>query len=302
MGFQVLLVTGTHGNEINGPWFFQQWDKNPELINNYGIKFFKVIGNPDALQVGLRYLDKDLNRSFSSDLICSDDIKEKEVIRARELLNEYGEKGMHPCEIVIDIHSTTAAMGSSLVVYGRRPADLALAALIQSHLGLPIYLHEGDPIQKGFLVESWPCGFVIEIGPAPQTLLQAKTVLQTQLALEVCLQKISQASLRKAVYPNHLVVHIHQESIDYPRDLNGNIDAYLHDECQGQDWKPLEKGSPLFQFPNGEVVRYEGDNSLVPVFINEAAYQEKNIAMSLTKKEVWPFLDEWKMAFEEIIN
>ena len=40
MQLQVLLVAGTHGNEINGIWLFEQWEKSPFLINTNGIKTF----------------------------------------------------------------------------------------------------------------------------------------------------------------------------------------------------------------------------------------------------------------------
>ncbi len=75
-------------------------------------------------------------------------------IRARRLLAEHGPRGGRPCTVVFDLHSTTSAMGNSLVLYGRRPADLALAAALQARLGLPIYLHEADDSQTGFLVET----------------------------------------------------------------------------------------------------------------------------------------------------
>ena len=70
-GLQVLLIAGTHGNEINAPWLFTQWDKNPGLINDQGLRLVKVIGNPEALKVCKRYLHSDLNRSFRSDLLSS---------------------------------------------------------------------------------------------------------------------------------------------------------------------------------------------------------------------------------------
>ena len=40
----------------------------------------------------------------------------------------------------------------------------------------------------------------------------------------------------------------------------------------------------------------------VPVFINEAAYMEKNIAMSLTKRELWDFEENWKRSLIELVN
>ncbi|MFL0742564.1 MAG: aspartoacylase, partial [Prochlorococcus sp.] len=40
----------------------------------------------------------------------------------------------------------------------------------------------------------------------------------------------------------------------------------------------------------------------VPVFINEAAYFEKHIAMSLTSREVWPLAREWKGALQQLVG
>ncbi|MDP6171155.1 MAG: aspartoacylase [Prochlorococcaceae cyanobacterium ETNP2_MAG_10] len=300
--FQVLLVAGTHGNEINAPWLFEQWSETPELINTHAVQLVQVIGNPAALELGRRYLDRDLNRSFRLDLLSSSSSSDREVDRAKELLRLYGPQGDKPCQIAIDLHSTTAAMGNCLVVYGRRSADLALAALIQARLGLPIYLHEGDQDQQGFLVEGWPCGLVIEIGPVPQSLLQACIVEQTRLALEACLESLGKVSSGLLSYPDHLVVHRHLGSLDLPRDASGRPAAIVHPQLQGGDWRPLKAGTPLFLRHDGEVLRFEGQEFSVPVFINEAAYFEKHIAMSLTSREVWPLAREWKGALQQLVG
>ncbi len=287
---QVLLVAGTHGNEINAPWLIDQWAKSPDLIETNGVKVTWVIGNPAARKEGKRYLDSDLNRSFSNDFSSLND---RELLRANELSSTYGPKGTNPCQIALDFHSTTSAMGSSVVVYGRRPSDLGLASLIQARLGLPIYLHEGDQSQTGFLVESWPCGLVIEIGPVSQSLLHSRIVRQTQIVLETCLELIAKASSGLLNYPDRLVIHKHLGSIDFPRDLSRHPSATIHPQLQGADWKPIKKGSPLFLSADGDVVSYQGNDSPIPVFINEAAYAEKNIAMSLTKREVLRFEKGW---------
>ena len=60
----VLVVAGTHGNEVNAPWLLQQWQANPDLINAAGLAVQKVIGNPEALRRRCRYVDRDLNRCF----------------------------------------------------------------------------------------------------------------------------------------------------------------------------------------------------------------------------------------------
>ncbi len=300
--FQLLVVAGTHGNEINAPWLMDKWAVHPELLNTNGLRVAGVIGNPQALKVSSRYIDRDLNRSFCSVLLDDPSAQDHEVLRARELLDLYGPKGLNPCQIAIDLHSTTSCMGSSIVVYGRRPADLALVALIQARLGIPIYLHEGDETQQGFLVESWPCGFVIEIGPVPQGLLQANIVEKSRLVLEASFDEISKIKSGIARFPKQLIVYRHLGSLDFPRDVKGHVQACLHPEIQGKDWQPITQGTPLFLKPDGEIIPFDGNNFPVPVFINEAAYVEKQIAMSLTEKETIAIESEYKRDLKELVR
>ena len=298
----VLLVAGTHGNEINGIWLFEQWEKSPFLINTHGIKIYKVIGNPEAKKAGKRYIHNDLNRSFREESFLSNNSSNIEGIRANQLVQIYGNKGENSCQIVLDFHTTTASMGSCLVVYGRRDTDLALAGLLQNKLGLPVYLHESDKKQTGFLVESWPCGIVIEIGPIGQGLLNSRIISQTKLILENFLEQIKDVNNLNLFFPNKLIVHRHIKSIDFPRDEDGNINAFVHPLRQSKDWYPLKKDDELFYKLNGEIIKYEENESYIPVFINEAAYMEKNIAMSLTKREIWHFEDNWKRSLLELVH
>ena len=68
----VLVVAGTHGNEVNAPWLLQQWQANPDLIDAAGLLVQRVIGNPEALHRRCRYVDRDLNRCFLCLLYTSD--------------------------------------------------------------------------------------------------------------------------------------------------------------------------------------------------------------------------------------
>ena len=301
MQLQVLLVAGTHGNEINGIWLFEQWDKLPFLINTHGIKTHKVIGNPEAKKACKRYINSDLNRSFIEESFSSINHSNIEAKRAHQLVQLYGNKGENPCQIVLDFHTTTAAMGSCLVVYGRRNNDLALAGLIQNKLGLPIYLHESDKEQTGFLVESWPCGLVIEIGPVGQGLLNSRIISQTKLILENLLEQIQNVNNLNLFFPDKLIIHRHVKSIDYPRDEEGNINGFVHPLRQGRDWYPLKKNDELFYLLNGEIIKFDENEKYIPVFINEAAYMEKKIAMSFTKREVWDFDDKWGESLIELV-
>lgn len=309
---RVLVVAGTHGNEINAPWLIDQWERDPALIRSCGLEVETVIGNPAARAQGRRYLDRDLNRSFRPDLLSAaassaatlaDGVGavDREMDRALDLLNRYGLHGPQSCDVVIDLHSTTASMGSSLVVYDRRPADLAFAAAVQQRLGLPVYLHEADHTQEGFLVKRWPCGLVIEIGPVPQMVLDASTLEQTRLCLQACLEVLAEAHRGELRCPPALVVHRHLGSLDLPRDATGQPEACLHPERQGKDWIPLVEGDPLFLKPDGQVIRYHGPDGQVPVFINEAAYGEKGIALSLTVRETWPLTPQASEALSAVL-
>ena len=298
---QILLVAGTHGNELNAPWLFDQWAASPDLIDKQDLQVFSIIGNPLARKKCVRYIDFDLNRSFTNYIISSSKSNSIEALRAKEIFNHYGPKGKNPCQIALDFHTTTSSMGSSLVVYGRRPADLALASLIQLRLGLPIYLHEGDNNQNGFLVEAWPCGLVVEIGPVPQGLIDNQIVNKNLLILRTLIDEIRKLKLGLAKFPDKITIHKHLYSIDYPRDKDGCISALIHPSLRNKDWRMIKKGQPLFIdiYGNEQFINFE--DSSVPVFINEASYAEKNIAMSLTKKEVWAFNDKWINSIQSLI-
>ena len=298
---QVLLVAGTHGNELNASWLFDQWDQNENLVNTNGITLFRVIGNPEARKFCKRYIDRDLNRSFHKNLMQSKPLNDKEVRRANELLKTYGPLGENPCQIVFDFHSTTSGMGTCLVVYGRRPKDLALAALIQNRLGLSIYLHEGDPIQNGFLVESWPCGLVVEIGPVPQGLLNQRTILQTKITLETCLEELEKVSQCKEFFPDYIIIHKHLKNIDFPKNDKGEITFFIHRSLQNKDWLPLNYGDPLFENLQGDVITNLSKETVVPLFINEAAYVEKNISMAFTRRDVLNFDKSWGDELRDLV-
>ncbi len=304
---RVLVVAATHGNERNAPWLLESWRQNPSGLASQGLELALEIGNPAAYAANRRYLDRDLNRSFSADLLADASRPEREIGRARELLAQVGPDGAQPCSVVIDLHSTTSAMGNSLVVYGRRPTDLAFAAGIQGRLGLPIYLHEADAAQTGFLVERWPCGLVIEVGPVAQGVVDSTICRQTQLGVEACLAVIAEALQGTLRLPRRLVVHRHRGSVDVPREADGSPAGCVDRQRQGRDWQPIRAGDPLFRHRHGRPIRYEpcaelAEQPVWPVFINEAAYGEKGIALSLTSREIWPVEPGWGEALTALLQ
>ena len=60
---RILIVSGTHGNEINPIWAVKQFNKEENSLN-HSIEYEYIIGNPIAYEKACRYIDADLNRSF----------------------------------------------------------------------------------------------------------------------------------------------------------------------------------------------------------------------------------------------
>ena len=297
---RILIVSGTHGNEINPIWAVKRFNKEENSFKNV-IDYEFIIGNPIAYEKGCRYIDADLNRSFK-DGRNNDQDKNSfyEINRAKFLVDQFGIKGSNPCQIAIDLHTTTANMGTSIVMYGRRFKDFCLAALLQNKFGLPIYLHEKDKNQTGFLVEAWPCGLVIEIGAVAQNFYDQNIINRFLIIIRSLREEIDKLKKNLIELPKELIVHVHQGSIDYPRDEKGNIDGLIHPERINQDWKLIKKGDPLFLDSQGVIHKYDGDQFIWPVFIGEVAYKEKKIAMSYTKKEVICSNNQWVHEFENL--
>ena len=289
-----LIVSGTHGNELN-PIMAVNKFKNSISASQY--KYFEfIVGNPLACKKGLRYLDIDLNRSFDLERSrLNPDFYE--IKRAQEILNEYGPDSSKECQIVLDLHTTTSSMGTSIVMYGRRKKDFYLAAILQSKLGLPIYLHEKDPQQTGFLVEAWPSGLVIEIGPVAQNHYDPIIVERFLIILNFLEDLLNGISNNNFCLPDEINVFVHQYSIDYPRDKDGNISSLIHPERVMQDWIQIKNGDPLFLDEVDKNINYISRDNVYPVFIGEAAYKEKKIAMSFTKKEKIICSKDWIKEF-----
>jgi aspartoacylase len=104
-----------------------------------------------------------------------------------------------------------------------------------------------------------------------------------------------------------LLVHRHLGSLDLPRHTDGTPVACLHPERQHRDWRPIAAGDPLFLDPGGAVIPYRpvaelempaAQGQVVPVFINEAAYGEKGIALSLTQRQALQCEPSWSEALE----
>lgn len=284
---RAVVVGGTHGNEWTGAYLVRHWQKHPAVLAREGLEVEALLSNPKAFAIARRYHDKDLNRCFSETVLAGADGYEPQ--RAAELKGPL--LGGHaPAEVAIfDLHTTTAAMGKSLVISKLSAFNVALCAWLKRRdHDVHIYRWVESGEDPGFLCSIADGGFSIEVGPVANAVLDATMLAWTADLVSACLDFTAHwadPAFQEAQQGEQVVVHTHAAHVDYPRDDDGLPSAYVHPELMGTDFHPLEAGAPLFVGFDGEVTTYDGPEGRVPVFINECAYYEKGIAMTLTEPE-----------------
>jgi aspartoacylase len=126
---RVLVVGGTHGNELTGAYLIKKWSQYPDLIQRLTFETMTLLANPQALAQVSRYVDADLNRCFRQSDLQNKTLSGYEAKRAIVINHQFGRQGKTPVDVVLDLHSTTAAMGLTFIVYPH-PFNLRLAAYI----------------------------------------------------------------------------------------------------------------------------------------------------------------------------
>lgn len=296
----VAILGGTHGNELTGAWLLERWRREGTPIQRPSFRTHLLLANPKALQQVRRYVDQDLNRSFDAgasrtDMARTDRFettpgaRNYEQERAAVLQGQLETFRVIPDGVLIDLHNTTANMGVSLIFVNQSPFNLKLAAWVQKRLPeVRVYLWLDEHLPRRSASSLVERGITVEVGPVANGIVRGDLFWKTERAVECVLDFIAAYNAGEIAFDgsDELELFVHVESVDFPRDERDRIRGFVHEELQDRDYQPLSVGAPLFQTLDGEVIRYQGPEGLCPVFINEAAYYEKRIAFSLTRREV----------------
>lgn len=284
----IAITGGTHGNEFTGVYLVKKWQKSPELIQRSSFKTITKLMNRRAIKEVRRYVDQDLNRSFGMHDLADETLETYEAKLAKTLNEELGKKGSENpnVDFIVDLHTTTANMGLSIVV--SNPSTItwrAIAYLSKMEPALKVYRWQGD-IENSFVDSMAPHGFAIEVGAVPQGVLRADLFLQTEALIYHLLDYIEKENSGEDLgLDSTLAIYDHDILVDYPRDEDGDIIAMVHQERQDKDFTLIKQGDPLFLTLENETIEYEGEERYT-IFINEAAYYEKGFAMTLAQKRV----------------
>jgi aspartoacylase len=284
-GKTVMILGGTHGNEFTGAYLAQYWLKNAYKVQRSSFETQVLFANQKAFKAVRRYIDRDLNRSCSHSLLGSDSSSHEQSL-AQELNSLIGPKADNSknSDFVIDLHTTTANMGVSLVISNENELTwLAATYLTEQFPDLKIYRWQGDE-EDAFVDSLGSDGFAIEVGAIAQGVLRADIYKQTEKVVYKLLNFLELYNNSIVDMDRKVTIYDHVKLVDYPRDNKGELLAMIHPNRQDMDFKEINKGDEMFLTFDGQSIVYDADESLYGLFINEAAYYEKGFAMCLARK------------------
>ncbi|MDJ0619419.1 MAG: aspartoacylase [Calothrix sp. MO_192.B10] len=285
---QVAIVGGTHGNELTGAYLVNKFANSPHLIQRQSFTTMTMLANPQAFKLVRRYVEKDLNRCFINDDLQNTNLKTIEEKRAKEINHILGPKGHSKVDFILDLHSTSANMGLSIILVNQELFNLRVAAYLSAiEPSVKIYSWTEPGQENSFLNSLCDRGFSIEVGPVAPGSLNATIFQKTEQLIYQMLDYLDADNQgNSGTGTNTINIYEHLRVVDYPKNSVGEIEAMIHPQLQGRDYEPLNPGDPMFITFDGQTIFYEGKDTVYPLFINEVAYYEKGIAMCLTQKKI----------------
>ncbi|BAY07064.1 aspartoacylase [Calothrix sp. NIES-2098] len=282
---RVVIVGGTHGNELTGIYLVKKFERSPHLIQRSSFESLTMIGNPKAYAIGKRYVDTDLNRCFLRQDLENPNLSSYEAQQAKIIYQTFGSQGSQQADFVIDLHSSTANMGLSIILSNENLLNLQLAAYLTTiNSKVKILYSTSRNQERPHLDSICEFGCTLEVGAVAQNVLDAALFQETEEIVRAILDYLAAYNQGNSPDGKETISVYHSiQTIDYPRNELGEIQAMIHPQLQFQDYQPLDPGEPIFLTFEGKEIVYEGDSTVYPVFINEAAYYEKGIAMCITQ-------------------
>ena len=288
---RIAVVGGTHGNELTGAYLIKYFEQHPELLQRSSLETLTIFGNPQAFAAGTRYVEKDLNRAFLDRDLSNPHLATYEDKRAKEICQVLGSKEQPKVDFIIDIHSTTSNMQFTIIIGDRDPVVLSLIAYLCQLNPLVRVFNWSSIQEQSFLRSLSHRSMAIEIGAIPHGVINSWFFERTQQLVGQILDFLdchNQRTLNLKSDPTTLEIYQGKAIVDYPRTENGELRGMVHSQLAGRDYQPLQPGAPMFITFEGEEIKYMGETTVYPVFINESSYLENGIAMVLCDRQTIP--------------
>jgi len=278
---EVLIVAGTHGNELSGI-YIEKLIRNKQLNVQYqSFKVNTLLANPDAITNNVRFIDTDLNRQFGSKQQQTPKTNEEKI--AQQLQQQYKDK---PTHFIIDLHNTTSRMGATLILLARTPYYERMGAYVKKCMPEANILFESDSNwqEHPYLCTMTGSGVMIEVEEQGHGVLTHQSLSLMKKMLLSVLDFIDYKNQDVALSLTDYEAYQLTEEVAFPLDKDGMRLATVHPTICGLDFSEVKQGEPLLCAFNGLDLYWHGKISTYPHFINEAAYSSKHIAMALADK------------------
>ncbi|HKK47480.1 MAG TPA: succinylglutamate desuccinylase/aspartoacylase family protein, partial [Alkalispirochaeta sp.] len=282
---QAALIGGTHGNERTGVTAIARRHLS-SLVEQAGLPvpyhptsfhLHTMLGNPRAVAHNRRYIDFDLNRCFAADDLAAPHEPGYERQRAQVLNAMLGPKtSADPaCQFLIDLHTTTAALGPTVIIREDELLARVVAALVQQELpevrimsygghqperpqesagssGSPTAQPGSAPPVAGggpgsvrpggdhpYVAEITPHGIEIEVGPVPQGVIRADVLILTERIINSVLLSLDRWNRDEELdIPAEITVYRYVGDSDFPRAPDGSMAGMIHPQRQDRDFEP----------------------------------------------------------------
>ncbi|KJF80840.1 aspartoacylase [Photobacterium angustum] len=286
---KVAVVGGTHGNEFSGIYLLKKWQSDPLQLARESFSVDTVFANPKAYGENKRYVDHDLNRQFGIDDLANNELTSYEQTRAKAINQQIGPKGKANSDFIIDLHNTTSNMGPSLILLQSDLFNRQLGAYVKAKMPKAVVVFEDHTSvdEHLFLCSIAKQGVIVEIGPQPQSVIRQDVLDWMEAMTKHILDFVHLNNTNEVPdLPASYDAYRYEETLKLPVDEQGERIGMVHQSVQDNDFEPLRSGDPIFTLFDGTEIFWEGDYEAYPHFINEAAYYDNNLAMSLGKKIV----------------
>lgn len=262
----IAILGGTHGNEFTGIEVINHLKKTQYSSPYHHYETF--LANPKAYKNKSRYIDSDLNRAFAENSTPLG----YEKNRSQELKELIHSK----FDFLIDLHSTTSNMGLTVILTKNDLTSIKAASYMQEkYPNLKIICIEDYKVPSPYTINLCPSGLIIEVGPVAHNVKSFKFIKETTELLMSLLSWDfnSEVSLKRTYYKSF-------EHVEFPK----MKDFYISPQIEQNMFPSLTKGSSLFENLEGDKILYQRQEESFAFFVNEASYQETNMAMTLAHK------------------
>lgn len=264
---KIAIVGGIHGNEPVGIEVIKYLESNPPVNCKHEFQCF--LGNPEAYKQKKRFIDTDLNRTFGKfgKRVGFEGLQSEKLSSLIEGRFDF----------ILDLHTTTSNMGLTLLLNNQHPTTRQAAVYLQS-LMPEIKIIEGMKLGKKcpYTNSMAPAGITIEVGPVANNVLDGGLILATHKMVKAILEWgfSEEFDLSKVEYYKSFGEY------KFPKEDGW----FIHPEFEASDFKQLAPGDPVFINLKEEALGFDFSESVIPFFINEAAYQEDRLAMTMARK------------------